>query len=71
MDTLRSEHPRDGEPDLEALRAEIDALDSALADILAARFRAAETVGRLKGREGILATDPARETEIVRRATAV
>lgn len=56
--------------DLDTLRAEIDALDSTLAETLAARFRVAEAVGRLKRREGILPTDPAREAEIVRRATA-
>lgn len=69
MDTRRSEHPRDGEADITALRAEIDALDSTLADLLAARFRVAEAVGRLKGRDGVLPTDPAREAAIVRRAT--
>ena len=69
MDIRRSEHPKDDQPELTTLRAEIDALDSTLAQLLAARFRVAEAVGRLKGQCGTLPTDPAREAEIVRRAT--
>lgn len=69
MHVLKSEREGSDE-DLAALRAEIDAIDSALVETLAARFRVAEAVGRVKGGKGILPTDPAREAQIVRRVTA-
>lgn len=60
-----------GTPDLASLRAQIDALDQRLIETLTARFRVAEAVGELKHRRGILPLDPAREAEIVKRATGV
>lgn len=60
-----------GTPDLASLRAQIDALDQRLIETLTARFRVAEAVGELKHRHGILPVDPAREAEIVKRATGV
>lgn len=61
--------PKDGSPDLASLRAQIDALDQRLVETLTARFRVAQEVGALKHRHGILPLDPAREAEIVKRAT--
>lgn len=58
-------------PDLATLRAQIDALDHRLVETLTARFRVAEAVGELKHRQGILPLDPAREAEIVKRATDI
>lgn len=58
-------------PELASLRAQIDALDHQLVETLTARFRVAEAVGELKHRQGILPLDPAREAEIVKRATDV
>lgn len=59
--------PASAQP-LHTLRHEIDRLDASLVEILAERVRIAEEVGRVKARLGLMALDPGREAEIVRRA---
>lgn len=74
MEPLRESDPgADARPTpwtLGALREQIDQADAELVAALVRRYRLAEKVGALKGREGIPAMDPAREAEIVRAAGA-
>lgn len=52
---------------LEELRASIDNLDAAIVHLLAERFKCTQEVGRLKAREQMPPSDPARErTQIAR-----
>ena len=52
---------------LEDLRASIDNLDAAIVHLLAERFKCTQEVGRLKAREQMPPSDPARErTQIAR-----
>ena len=48
---------------LAGYRAEIDACDGELVQLLARRFAVTEKVGKLKARGGLPAADPAREAE--------
>ncbi|HET6698604.1 MAG TPA: chorismate mutase, partial [Nocardioidaceae bacterium] len=45
---------------LEELRASIDNLDAAIVHLLAERFKCTQEVGRLKAREQMPPSDPAR-----------
>ena len=54
---------------LTSLRAEIDTLDQRLVHPLTARFRLVQAIGEVKERHGLLRLDPAREADIVKRAT--
>lgn len=56
---------------LEEYRAEIDALDRELIDILARRIRVVEAVGRLKAEESIAVVQTKRAEEVKRRNTAL
>ena len=58
-------------PELVAARAEIDRLDTALVDWLAARFAVTRRVGRLKADQGLPPADPARQTEQIDRVRAL
>ena len=53
--------------ELRDLRDSIDNIDAAIVYLLAERFRCACKVGKLKARQGMLATDPEREAEQVAR----
>lgn len=53
--------------ELAAYRKTIDNLDAALIHILAERFRCTQQVGYLKAREGLPASDPARENRQIAR----
>ncbi len=53
--------------DLEALRREIDRIDSKLLDLVVSRLKVAEEIGRVKVREGVPLTDKGRESEILER----
>lgn len=50
------------------LRRRIDVIDVELVEVLGARYRLAEEIGALKGRQSLPALDPAREAGIVREA---
>ncbi|HET8719213.1 MAG TPA: chorismate mutase [Nocardioidaceae bacterium] len=52
---------------LEELRASIDNLDAAVVHLLAERFKCTQEVGRLKAREQMPPSDPAREKRQVAR----
>ena len=54
-------------PELAALRASIDNLDSALVSLLAERFKITQRVGQLKAREGLAPADPDREAQQIAR----
>ena len=56
--------------ELRDLRDSIDNIDAAIVYLLAERFRCACKVGKLKARQGMLATDPEREAEQVAPSTA-
>ena len=60
---------RDDDPfeTLRGFRATIDNIDAALVYLLAERFRATKQVGRLKARNGMPPSDPAREEQQVAR----
>ncbi len=51
--------------DLDALRAEIDALDHQLLALLAARLDVARTIGKLKIERGMAVTQPEREATLL------
>ena len=55
--------------ELVELRSRIDEIDDSILRAIAARYRIAEDVGRLKRRASLPALDPRREAEIVRRAS--
>ncbi len=59
--------PAGANPDLAALRGELDLLDDALHDLLLQRATVVEQVGQLKGR---IALRPGREAAIIRRLVA-
>ena len=59
--------PAEGRPDLDALRAEIDAVDERLIQVLAERFRLTRRVGRLKVERDLASVDPAREKSQIAR----
>lgn len=52
---------------LEALRASIDNIDTALIHMLAERFRCTQEVGRLKAEHEMPASDPEREARQIAR----
>lgn len=54
-------------PELAALRASIDNLDSALVSLLAERFKITQRVGLLKRERGLAAADPEREVQQIAR----
>lgn len=54
-------------PELAALRASIDNLDSALVSLLAERFKITQRVGVLKAAEGLPPADPVREGRQIER----
>ena len=56
--------------DLDALRAEIGAVDRELVELIARRLRLAARIGELKASLGLPVLDPAREAEVIRRAAA-
>lgn len=58
------------DPELEALRAEIDAIDQEILDRLAARVRVVLRVGELKRRLGLPVYDPERERAMLERLAA-
>lgn len=55
---------------LRRLRAEIEAVDAALVDLLARRVRVAGETGRAKRAAGLPVLDPEREAAVVRRGVA-
>ena len=55
------------DPELEALRAEIDAIDQEILDRVAARVRVVLRVGELKRRLGLPVYDPDRERAMLER----
>jgi chorismate mutase len=64
-----STHPeRPPRETLAALRAEIERMDRALVDLVAARVRVAREAGEVKRGAGLPVLDPAREAAVVRRA---
>ena len=54
--------------DLEDVRAQLDALDRQLVDILARRFEVGSEAARLKRALGIPVHDPAREEQVISQA---
>ena len=56
---------------LEALRASIDNIDTALIHMLAERFRCTQEVGRLKADHEMPASDPEREARQIARLRAL
>lgn len=57
-----------GLPDeLLSIRGSIDNIDAALIHLLAERFKCTQAVGRLKAREGLPPSDPAREERQIAR----
>ncbi len=58
------------DPELEALRAEIDAIDQEILDRVAARVRVVLRVGELKRRLGLPVYDPERERAMLERLAA-
>ena len=56
---------------LEALRASIDNIDTALIHMLAERFRCTQEVGRLKAEHEMPASDPEREARQIARLRAL
>ena len=54
-------------PELAALRASIDNLDSALVCLLAERFKITQRVGELKAELGLPPADPQREAQQIER----
>ncbi len=54
-------------PELDTLRAEIDALDQQILDLVAARVRVVLRVGELKRRLGLPVYDPERERAMLER----
>jgi chorismate mutase len=64
---------RDDDPfeTLRGFRATIDNIDAALVYLLAERFRATKQVGRLKARNGMPPSDPAREEQQLERLRAL
>ncbi|MFT4124457.1 MAG: chorismate mutase [Microbacteriaceae bacterium] len=54
-------------PELRALRESIDNIDAALIHLLAERFKFTQKVGLLKARQGLAASDPARERDQIAR----
>jgi chorismate mutase len=59
-----------GEPDLEALRRSIDAVDSKLLELIGERVRLVLAVGEYKSRHGLAVYDPERERRMLERLTA-
>ncbi|HEX8394017.1 MAG TPA: chorismate mutase [Longimicrobium sp.] len=57
--------------DLLAIRGEIEELDRAMVDLIAERVALARRVGPAKRALGMPVLDPAREAEVVRRASAL
>lgn len=57
--------------ELVGLRESIDNIDAALVHLLAERFKFTQTVGHLKADAGMPASDPARETEQIKRLRAL
>jgi len=55
------------DPTLEALRAEIDAIDQQILELVAARVRVVLRVGELKRRLGLPVYDPERERGMLER----
>lgn len=58
------------DPELAALRAEIDALDRTLVEVLAARREAVQRIAAHKKARGLPALDAAREASLIDAATA-
>ncbi|HSJ23166.1 MAG TPA: chorismate mutase [Longimicrobiales bacterium] len=58
----------DWPPELEELRAAIEAVDDRIIDLLAERVRLARRVGAAKLTAGLPTLDPRREAAVVRRA---
>ena len=58
------------DPELEALRAEIDAIDQEILDRVAARVRVVLRVAELKRRLGLPVYDPERERAMLERLAA-
>jgi chorismate mutase-like protein len=56
---------------LQALRAEIDALDEAIVRLLDQRARRASAVGRLKREMGMRIYEPGREAVVIERVKAI
>ena len=48
-------------PELQSLRAQVDAVDAQIVDLLASRFRITAQIGQLKAAHALNAVDPARE----------
>ena len=57
-----------GDDELGALRAEVEAIDARLVELIARRVIVARRIGELKRAEGRMVLDPAREAEVVRHA---
>jgi chorismate mutase len=55
------------DPELDALRQEIDAVDQQILDLIAARVRVVLRVGELKRRVGLPVYDPGRERMMLER----
>ncbi|QSI77560.1 chorismate mutase [Niveibacterium microcysteis] len=59
------------QPELLALRDQIDEIDERLVGLLAGRFDVTEAIGRLKAEAGAKPVDPSREREQGRRYEAL
>lgn len=51
--------------DIETLRAEIDAIDKQVTDLLVRRFSAVREIGARKAAAGLLVSQPSRETAVL------
>ena len=58
------------EPDLDALRRSIDAVDLKLLELIGERVRLVLQVGEYKARKGLAIYDPERERRLLERLTA-
>ncbi|PZQ87439.1 MAG: chorismate mutase [Leifsonia xyli] len=63
--------PQDPRDELLRYRQSIDNIDAALIHLLAERFKATQSVGRLKAASGMPASDPGREKEQIARLRAL
>ena len=54
-------------PELQALRNEVDLIDSEVVELLAKRFEITAKIGNLKARESLNPVDPNREADQIKR----
>ena len=63
--------PNEAKNSLQALRAEIDRIDTELVALFTARMRVSAEIAEYKRRTGMAVTDTARETALLDRVTAL